>query len=432
MEVDLRKSEAIAFCLDILLECRNLRHLELRLFETDKWRDVDVYVKNHRSQPSELFLFLRHLKSLVLSGQSWGANRWQGSLPWLKSVDASQLTALNAGGDFSNWWLNPTLTGLKTFVGELKEVTSEDESDFGNSVEELVEFNSYFVPETNSNGGSPRWLEMSYDVKVTHFRTFLEKNTSLQVLDIRGLLEYGELSWLACLKDLHTLKIRKSRDLGRGHPREKQQLESEGDFCSLATNLPNLQSLYFFIHEQAWPYERLTMVARLLPYLRHLTVQLVIHRSHRVNREDATRVSSTEPPATLTVVAESWCHLWKEISLVLKLKSKSIPHLKSLTIIKGRHGSWTHEDDQTFCAVLSEKAEDARKGIAIVSALSVIHRELHGPAYDDNLFSLRHHRSIAEWGPYIRDWPTVTPETAADPRFGRYGEVVPGSKFRLF
>ena len=426
MEVDLTNSKAIAFCLDILLGCRNLRHLELRLWDTNKWKDLNAYIKNHHSQHDKLSPLLGQLKSLVLSGQSWGAGRLQGRLPWLKSVNASELTALNAGGDFSNWWLNPTLTRLKTFVGELKEVNTEDESDFVNIEEERDEFNSYFIPETNADGGSPRRSKMSKDVKVTHFRTFLERNTSLQVLDIQGLLEYGDLSWLACLKDLHTLKIHKPRDLGWDNPRYKQ-LESEGDFCSLAKTLPNLRSLCFSVHEQAWPYERLTMVARSLPYLRHLTVELLLYGYSRVAPAG---LENTKPPATLTMTAESWCHLWKEVSL--KWDSNSTPHLKSLTIVDGKRRSFLHEDDQIFRAVLSEKAEDARMGIATVYALSVIHRELHGPAYDDNLFSLRHHRSNAEWGPYNINRPPVTRETEANRSFGRDGKVIPGSKFRSF
>ena len=308
---------------EMLLACKNLRHLELTFDPPISWKPLDVSEDSNKFPVEKVF---SRLESLILTGLKGDTtNQDHPCREWRNPVDLSQLITLDAKEDSYIWLLNTTLKNLKKFTGELFSWTEDSDGHF--------------------------------------FQAFLDRNKSLHALDIQGLLEHGGSSWLAPLEKLHTLIIRKSHESNAS-----SEMDSK-DLRILAKSLPNLQSFSLYVHhDTTWPYEKLTEIAQSLPHLRHLTIQLFYSADRPVFAKDEVALKA---PVTLAMTAASWCHLWKEIRL-----SQTSPRLKTFTIIAEYLHSAYPNDMRTFNATLSEQLEEARRGVAIVSNLEVTQMDL--------------------------------------------------------
>ncbi|MCJ1249372.1 hypothetical protein MMC30_006595 [Trapelia coarctata] len=281
-------------------------------------------------------IFVR-LKSLSLSGFLL-CKDWV-SHPWtgfMESLDLARLEALCARDSFAHLWHNPSLVNLK----ELRGVCMAS-------------------PET-SDEDSPA------------FKKFIGRNKSLRVLEVRG-IEHGDLSWLSPLADLHTLDLQKdckSMSLFREPPTHSMSRE---DFALIARLLPQLRHLSLDVYmEGRWPYNKLKEIADALPSLRHLTLRAM----HVIYLNSAEK----RRWPMLRLISRAWVYYWRTLQespedAVLSAHkpnrlSCSSPAIEMLTCVDIPSVTMERKSRQ-IGAVISDNLEKARAGEATVLLMDV-------------------------------------------------------------
>ena len=222
------------------------------------------------------------LRSLTLCG-FWPGAPWE-EPGWEHTVDLSQLEELRLDHCSAYWWLNPTLRNLKYFRGTCMPI----------------------VPV--------------YRATPAKFKDFLERNSSLETLKVIGLIEYGDLQWLAPLKSsLHTLILRKGRvtspHLASGY---RSRDLTNAELAMIGNMLPLLRAFSLDVwYGPSWPNSTLEKIIKAFPDLDHLTLRPCDDETNNPtnSRPQVRSIWDLEtmtyingPAATLHTTREAWVY----------------------------------------------------------------------------------------------------------------------------